>query len=603
MKIKNIFFALLLLLSSQGILSAQADQEIEDLLGKGKLITVANGYFSVVQNQFPEEATRMGIETPNNKIDGRNYEADAVRKHYLDRTKKQLFQIAYKKLSTTNQIDYDLLKGRLMMDYKDLGKKRYTRSALYYANALDSVYDIMLKRYAFRSVQVQEIEGRIKSIPELFESGVKALKNVPEADVQLALNKIYNAYTNTNDIITFSQKAIGPNELEDIENMLAEERKAMRTFFDHIKTLNEGGKAKVEYALGNGEYTFLLRNKYLITSNTKKLSAEVKKNLDKHQKILTDTMQPMVQAILDKDQADSKTKRKAVTTPASYKGLAARHRAHPSYSNLLMTIAETIHTANMSMKGFLPEAEIKVNVNHMPGYIKAYHPAMLFVPPYGVQTNLTGNLFIATPQNTPVGKKMEDHLAKYFNYSRIKILAAEQVIPGKQMYFSYSTETSSIRRALGSEALVTGWGMYARQLAKEAKFLSTDADMLFLAWDDYVAAVRAHIDLQFHTKSLNYEEALALFLSFDIPEEDAQFYMNDIVRNPGEALAAFLSYEKFKQLRDKYQKSLGEKFNQAVFNNHIFAIGKVPYERLDKELERRYKKDGGVFVSEIDNII
>lgn len=604
--------------------AATPAEEIDNLLGKGEIITISNSYFALIQNQYPEEATRIGLDVPNNKLDERTADADATRLHYLNKIKKDLANLSSENLSAQNKIDYEVLLRTVNNDIRDIQKTRYKRSALYYADALDSIYDVMLKRAPYRAVQIQDIEGRLKRLPEMFQFGKAQLSAVPPADVQLAQEKIYNAFTNTKDVEDFAQKTIGADELKYISATLRENRAAMREFFDYIGRLNKEG-AKKEYALGNNEYTVTLQNKYFIDIPTNKIVKKMEENFKNSRAALLQSMLPIARkfeaklkaqdaalqaakvAAAKADPKNKKAQKEAeaaskpsahVIKPIDFQILRKEYESAPAYSDLLKVIAANIKSANTYTKGILPEAEAKVNINHMPGYIKKTNPAHLFVPPYGLESKLTGNLFIALPDYKDKAA-LDAQLKKYFTYPQIKLLAAKEVVPGKQMFYTYSLETSAVRRALSDDYLLDGWSIYAGNLAREAKFLNTPEDVMFLAWDNYISAAKAYADIKFHRRDLSYDEVKMMLLSFDIPKDDVDSIMKEIILNPGKALAAYIAYNEIVRLREKYHNQFGNKFNLPNFHLKLFATGKAPVGMLEMEMDARYNNEALTYESEL----
>lgn len=611
---KAKIFALLLMLSVLPLNGAvTAADEVENLLGQGDIITISNSYFAMYQNLYPEEATRIGLDAPNNNIDMRDAEADESRAFALNKIKKDIASLPYRKMSIFNKIDYEILNRRLAYDLKELSKNKKATSAFYYAQALDSVYDVMLKRQPYRTMQVEEIEGRLLRMPDNFALARAQLKTLTPSDVQLAKDKIYNAYINTWDVENFSVTAVGEQELSVVSLILKNNKIAMRGFFDFL-TSQVKDDIKKDYALGSTNYTFLLQNKFYIDTPTGKIAKTLTDDIKAARENLLISMQPAAKQFMAKllaaDAAapqpapKSKKAKKAakkqerVLKVADFALLRKEYEDTPVYSELLSEISNTVQLANAKMKGFLPEAQTKVNINHMPKYEMAYYPSVLYVPPYGIENKLTGNLFVALPEYTNK-EAIDKQLKKYFTYPQIKLIAAKEVVPGKQIFYAYSSETSAVRRALGDDNLVNGWALYAGDLAAEAGFLDTEQDKMFLAWERYVAAVKAYVDIRFHRKDISYEEAKLLLISFDIPQEDVDAYIKDIILNPARHLSAYLSYNEITRLRAKYQRQLGAKFTPAGYHLKLFATGKVPIGMLEEEMDARYKRDTASTKSEI----
>jgi len=59
--------------------------------------------------------------------------------------------------------------------------------------------------------------------------------------------------------------------------------------------------------------------------------------------------------------------------------------------------------------------------------------------------------------------------------------------------------------------------------------------------------------------------------------------------NPGQALSYKIGQLKIRELRNKAEKALGEKFNIAQFHNQVLETGCVPLALLEKKIDNWIK--------------
>lgn len=563
---------LLLILALTGV-SRAAPDEVDQWLEKGGLMSVSTSYFALYQNLYPESASRMGFEGVSGRLDERSLSADAERRRFFNKAKLQLNTIKYKNLNPREKTDYRLLQKHIKSSLYDLSKQRYKTSPSYYADSIDSIYDLLLKRWPRRTTQMTDISDRLYGLKNVFDEGRNSLDKTSAADVEAAKRKIFNFYTHTDDVQNFfDKKAPMASATAELPYLLLDKKQEMRAFFDFLDTLPVEKRA-TGHAVGRKEYQRLLEDVYITDRTVAQASKTAETDVAKYKKVLLNVMGAI-------------TKEKTVST-AGFWNLASNYSETPAYQNILSQLALEVQGANRAMQKTLPGAAMSVNINHMPEYTHAYHQAFYFISPYGVEDVLTGNLFVYTPQN-PFAPESKAFLSRHYNHARLKVAAAEYVVPGRQMFYTYSNKTSAVRRALGTDVLPEAWGMFARQLAVKNGFLSGPWEQLFVAWDDYTAALKAYADVKFHKRELSYEETLLLLVAYDIPKEDAVFYMQEIIDRPGFNVAVMQAYAKIKELYSVYRNKYGAKFNEADFVSKLLSSGKVPSEFLEAELEYTY---------------
>jgi uncharacterized protein (DUF885 family) len=90
-------------------------------------------------------------------------------------------------------------------------------------------------------------------------------------------------------------------------------------------------------------------------------------------------------------------------------------------------------------------------------------------------------------------------------------------------------------------------------------------------------AIRLVVDVGIHTGKMTREEAIKYMLDNEPVTE--QFATSEIERYmawPGQALSYKIGQLKIEELRDKYKKQLGEKFNLKYFHDAVLKGGCLP---------------------------
>ena len=182
-------------------------------------------------------------------------------------------------------------------------------------------------------------------------------------------------------------------------------------------------------------------------------------------------------------------------------------------------------------------------------------------------------------------------LRRDFNMPTIKLVVAGQILPGLAYRSVYREPRLSLfRKMYRIPTLRNGWEVYGQHLAQERGYIASDEELLFLAWADYVRAVKAMIDFNLHTQRFTYDEALNwLTENNGFDKTEAEQMIKQIVEQPGEAVSYLYGYDAIMALRAKYQKKLGKKFSLKDFHSKLMSLGDIPTNRLEAEMEHAYQ--------------
>ena len=99
-------------------------------------------------------------------------------------------------------------------------------------------------------------------------------------------------------------------------------------------------------------------------------------------------------------------------------------------------------------------------------------------------------------------------------------------------------------------------------------------------------AVRLVIDTGLHTGQMTREQAIQYFLSnVAYDEAGATAEVERYMAMPGQALSYKAGAMKIRELRNKYLKQLGAKFNLAAFHDEVLSQGCLPLEILERKMD------------------
>lgn len=203
-------------------------------------------------------------------------------------------------------------------------------------------------------------------------------------------------------------------------------------------------------------------------------------------------------------------------------------------------------------------------------------------------------------QGTPDGKRpgifympLPDP-AKFNVTSGMESLFLHEAIPGHHYQVSLQQENTDIPKFMRFGwfgAYGEGWALYTESLGPELGLYQDPYQKMGALSDSMLRAVRLVIDTGLHTGTMTREEAIKYFLSnIAYDEAAATAEVERYMAMPGQALSYKIGELKIRELRAKYEKDLGKKFNLASFHDEVLNQGCLPLAVLERKMQLWAKK-------------
>lgn len=183
---------------------------------------------------------------------------------------------------------------------------------------------------------------------------------------------------------------------------------------------------------------------------------------------------------------------------------------------------------------------------------------------------------------------------KFNTTSGMESLFLHEAIPGHHYQISLQQENESLpkfRRYLWAGAYGEGWALYTESLGKELGLYTNPYQYMGALSDEMHRAVRLVVDVAIHTKNMTREEAIKYMMDNEPLSEDA--VVAEIERYmaiPGQALSYKIGALKIRELRDKYEKELGNKFSLSSFHDEFLKDGCMALNIVENKMNRWAKK-------------
>ncbi|MEO1101152.1 MAG: DUF885 domain-containing protein [Pseudomonadota bacterium] len=164
--------------------------------------------------------------------------------------------------------------------------------------------------------------------------------------------------------------------------------------------------------------------------------------------------------------------------------------------------------------------------------------------------------------------------------------------PGRHLMYAAIAEPSqpAIRLASAHTGFESGWAAYALELATELNRRSgTSRDRIGLLQARLINAAAAIVDIDIHLNRVSRRAAIDYLTDTAGVDADTAARLTDrISARPGEAAAAFVGMEAFRDLRTRSETVLQDRFSLAEFHTVILSPGPRPLDMVEANVERWY---------------
>jgi uncharacterized protein (DUF885 family) len=185
---------------------------------------------------------------------------------------------------------------------------------------------------------------------------------------------------------------------------------------------------------------------------------------------------------------------------------------------------------------------------------------------------------------------------KFNTTSGMESLFLHEAIPGHHYQISLQQEDSllpAFRRFGGNNAFVEGWALYCESLGKELGLYTDPYQYMGALGDEIHRAIRLVVDVAIHVKGMTREEAIKYMMDNEaISQEGATAEIERYMAIPGQALGYKIGALKIRELRNKYEAALKDRFILADFHDEVLKDGAMPLEVLEKKMDAWAEKVG-----------
>ena len=174
-------------------------------------------------------------------------------------------------------------------------------------------------------------------------------------------------------------------------------------------------------------------------------------------------------------------------------------------------------------------------------------------------------------------------------YPGLEALFLHEAIPGHHYQVSLQLENAALPKFRSSGqygAYMEGWGLYCESLGKELGLYTDPYQYAGALGFEMHRAIRLVVDVGLHAKGMSREEAIQYMMDNElISEAGATAEIERYMAMPGQALSYKVGQLKLSELRARYEKQLGPKFDLRAFHDQLLAGGAMPLAVLERTMD------------------
>jgi uncharacterized protein (DUF885 family) len=260
-------------------------------------------------------------------------------------------------------------------------------------------------------------------------------------------------------------------------------------------------------------------------------------------------------------------------------------RDHPSAEELVSTyraeMERSREAVRMAQIATMPYGEDLI-VEEMPAFQRTTYPyaAYIAAPPF--EASRKGRFWVTLPDADDDERTRRERLEGHPR-AGIAVIACHEGYPGHHLQLSVAADhTSLARRALRSNLMVEGWGLYVEELMTELGYLDQPDTALLRTKDLLWRAARVVVDVGLATGDMTFDQAVAYMVErAKLEAPNALAEVRRYTLNPTQPSSYALGRQAILGLR---AKARDKGWGMRLFHDKLLGAGSLPPRLLVRDV-------------------
>ncbi len=258
---------------------------------------------------------------------------------------------------------------------------------------------------------------------------------------------------------------------------------------------------------------------------------------------------------------------------------------HPSEETLVETYRAEMERSRLAVAtaglATIPYGEDLV-VEAMPEFQRPTYPYAAYVGAGPFESSRRGRFWVTLPDVGDDDKTRRERLEGHPR-AGIPVIACHEGYPGHHLQLTVAADQPSLaRKAIRSNLMVEGWGLYVEELMTELGYLDSPQTRLLRLKDLLWRAARVTVDVGLATGEMKFDEAVRFMVERAALEQpNAVAEVRRYTLSPLQPSSYALGRAAILALRDK-ARAAG--WGMRLFHDRLLGAGSLPPKLLETEL-------------------
>lgn len=584
---KKAFIKLVIVMLTIAVVSCNSNKkENNDNNTDKNFATFETNFLDAYWKQYPSGAIGVGYGKYYDKLVVPNAATFADNVSFSKKWLADLASLNYDQLSDNNKISSNIIKNQLESDiwYATVFKQQEWDASMY--NISGSCDYIINQPYAPLDERLKILTKYLENSDAFYKAALENLKQPTKEHLEMAINQNKGGLGVFGKSLTDSIAAshLTATEKESLQKNIAKATTAMNGYVSGLEKINTDKNFKFkDYRIG--KKLFDEKFKYDLATDFTSEQIYAKAVADK--KFYHNKMYITASKVWTKYYPTQAKPKDSLEVIRMVLGKMQLNHATPA--NFYKSLKDQV----TQLKKFIIEKDLfdfdtispPIKVRYMPEYARGFALANAeFIPPYQKKGTTYYNIDDLT-QYTPA--KAESALRETNSYSS-QILSIHEAVPGHCLQGIYNNKKSPdvLRSVFQNGAMIEGWAVYCETMMIDEGWGNHQPE-IELALGVWKLRELGNVIIDYDIQCLNKsKEDIVKLLSKECFQTDQQ--VEEKYHRATVSQVQLCSYYSgstaIQQLRDNYQKKMGNKYNLKDFHETFLSFGSSPVKYIRERM-------------------